>query len=1141
MPGRTSMRSSRTSNATDVSKATTTTRAKRGSKSTRTSAHAVEIPDEGPVTSLRTQICHIFSDAQKTTATQRKLVVNLRKVQEACCYEAPEPKKNTRPEEEFDETEFNEEIWRCMVRVLPVKKSEPAGDRIIRFLGVFLKHATEKDISMLQSDEDAPVPESPTSRLTAHVVTNLLQFLAAKDKVVRFRATQAVAHVINSLDQIDDDLFYQLRQTMGKRLRDKETNVRVQAALGLGRLGEGEEDENDDEDSDDDHAGGILTKLLDVMQNDQAAEVRRSILINLPFRTSTLSRLLERARDTDPAIRRALYSKILPVLGDFRHLSISHREKLLRWGLRDRDEHVRKAAALLFSTRWIEDCSKIPTSERVPNQVSPPNMDDLLELLERIEVVRAGQEDGIAHTAMHEFWDGRPDYVEFATFDDDYWNELTAESAFLVRSLNDYGQVTRDGRVQEMIEEKMPELVQFAFHVQTHMNALVTLVHEDFARGEPDEEAMDIIADKEFVVEQLLHMALTLDYADKIGRQQMYQIMREAIAQPALPEECTKLAVDVLRFVCGKQGESEFYGVVLEAIAEVRDTISDDDTVTVTDENGEESFHSAQSDVDDDDDATPRAKPRASKAEEDPDKAELKRIHAVVIYSKCLHIVQCMLQNLECDIDASEPLKTMLNTLIIPAVRDSATIIRERGLIGLGLCMLLSENLAANNIPLFYRCFAAGTELMKITAVHTFADIAITHPALLAPPPRETNVSEDGSVVALAVNPNVKNFTKVFLKAFASESPAISIAACTAASKLLLHGTLPPASTLPILRKFTLAYFNPESALNPALRQQLSYFLPVFCHSKLKNAHTMSQVAVPVIKDLISMREDIDPEDEEMVGWPVICAHLSEWTDGTKVVGATELSLEGKMVSVKGAEEPHLHLAIEILQRVAQCTREERKPLLSLLSKIHIPTSAPTKRSVDAIEEEQLRALHALVSEAVEGNHGTDATTRNMLSKLEAGLTKRLGEFEHVAQIKDEDASSEAEATEVEGATAAAQDAPTDAENETEAEVDDAASEAQNTEVSDAEEATVMQTQARGRASRQSAPVVYTSDVEMKDEDEDEDDTMLAHMQAEGTRIPLDYEDTMDVDEEANDTPRATRTAVTESDIMNELLESELE
>lgn len=145
MPGRATARSTRTSAASTRKASSGTTR------STRASTNVVEIPDEGESTSLRTQIAQIFDDAQKTTATQRKLVNNLRKVQEACCFAPPTTKKKggkknevEEDDNEFVEEDFNNEITRCMLRMICIKKGEPIGDRLIRFLCLFLKYAEEK-------------------------------------------------------------------------------------------------------------------------------------------------------------------------------------------------------------------------------------------------------------------------------------------------------------------------------------------------------------------------------------------------------------------------------------------------------------------------------------------------------------------------------------------------------------------------------------------------------------------------------------------------------------------------------------------------------------------------------------------------------------------------------------------------------------------------------------------------------------------------------------------------------------------------------------------------------------------------------------------------------------------------------------
>lgn len=56
-----------------------------------------------------------------------------------------EPEEYILPEEQTEaEKEFNVEISRCILRLVPIKKSEPVGDRVIRFLGLFVAHASEK-------------------------------------------------------------------------------------------------------------------------------------------------------------------------------------------------------------------------------------------------------------------------------------------------------------------------------------------------------------------------------------------------------------------------------------------------------------------------------------------------------------------------------------------------------------------------------------------------------------------------------------------------------------------------------------------------------------------------------------------------------------------------------------------------------------------------------------------------------------------------------------------------------------------------------------------------------------------------------------------------------------------------------------
>ena len=54
-------------------------------------------------------------------------MVNLRKIQEACCFEPPDTgkkggnKNKGEEQEDFDEEEFNAEVVRCVLRIMCVK------------------------------------------------------------------------------------------------------------------------------------------------------------------------------------------------------------------------------------------------------------------------------------------------------------------------------------------------------------------------------------------------------------------------------------------------------------------------------------------------------------------------------------------------------------------------------------------------------------------------------------------------------------------------------------------------------------------------------------------------------------------------------------------------------------------------------------------------------------------------------------------------------------------------------------------------------------------------------------------------------------------------------------------------------------
>ncbi|TEY87496.1 hypothetical protein BOTCAL_0001g00220 [Botryotinia calthae] len=971
MPGKVSSRSSRTS-ASGSRKSTTAEPSSRRSATSKSSAPYVEVPEETPDNELRTQVSSIFRDSQKNTASHRKLVVNLRKIQEACCYE-PTSKKNKTGAEDFDEEEFTYEFTRCVLRVMPIKKSESVGEKAIRFIGLFLRHANEKDneVTPANEEEDGVLVETPSTRLTSHLMSTVLPLLTAKEKFVRFRSTQLISHIINSLDSIDDDLFQQLRHGLLRRIHDKEAMVRVQAVLGLGRLA-GNEAEGDADESDDESSGGLLVKLLAVLQNDPSADVRRSLLINLPILPNTLPYLLERARDQDPATRRALYSRLLPALGDFRHLSLSMREKLLRWGLRDRDENVRKAAGRLFRERWIEDCLASAAAESGEGEVAEenkaPNMEALLELLERIDVVNSGVENGVALEAMKGFWEGRPDFRDAVTFDDHFWDTLSAEAVFMARSFNDFCRNDGNSKYEALIEEKMPEVTKLAFYLQRYTAVLVEALKRIATQEEITEDVAEEedTVEQEFIVEQLLHIARTLDYSDEVGRRKMFTLLRQHLAIPDLPEEVTKLTVEVLRGICAATpaGEKEFCSVVLEAVADVHDTVMDEQDF----EDAEESFHSARSDVSDDEKPTRGKKKPPMTEEEEQEKA----VREIMVNMKCLHIVQCMLENVEGSLKENADLVAMLNNLVVPAVRSHEAPVRERGLLCIGLCSLLDKSLAEENLALFIHFFSKGHSALQITALQILTDMLNQHGAQL-----------------LESNPTI--LTKVYLKALKSgaKDPEVQAAATVAVAKLLLGRVITDASSAidDLLKTLVVLYFDPSTAHNQGVRQTLTYFLPVYCYSRAENQDRMRGVALDAMHKLFETQDDDEDAEAEMVGLGTIGAHLVDWTDPRKCyVPGNQLTLSDDAAKKAVNGDVHLDFAMDILERLNSSMRlEEKKTLTPLLAKLHISPAS---------SEDKLRATYEEVTEAVENKKlGLDATGRNALFKIHVTLGKIVNSF----------------------------------------------------------------------------------------------------------------------------------------------------
>lgn len=121
-----------------------------------------------------------------------------------------------------------------------------------------------------------------------------------------------------------------------------------------------------------------------------------------------------------------------------------------------------------------------------------------------------------------------------------------------------------------------------------------------------------------------------------------------------------------------------------------------------------------------------------------------------------------------------------------------------------------------------------------------------------------------------------------------------------------------------LLKQAVLCYFDPATKDNAAVRQALSYFLPVYCHSKRENMECLASVVPGVMHILVTLEDELD-EGEEMVGIGVIGGMLIDWTDARKLVvpDATMVSWDeaGRKEVKEVNGDIHLTLTAELLEQ----------------------------------------------------------------------------------------------------------------------------------------------------------------------------------------------------------------------------------
>ncbi|KAJ2162359.1 chromosome condensation complex Condensin, subunit G [Coemansia sp. RSA 552] len=591
------------------------------------------------VSSLRSTIPGIFDAAQRSGTGHRKHAVTLYNLQLQC--------HNADVENLTGEDAFNKEFIRNLNKILGVKKREPSAEKIVKLVATFVQVSYEKDMQTqaksgkdsMEGDDEADV-DTASSRFVELLIKYLLQGFQAKEKPTRLRCCQIVAMSVTSLGEIDEDLYFDLIKKLTERIRDKEAGIRVHAAIALSKLQSGE---------DDDGGGGEVTEaLLNLLQNDPSAEVRRAVLLNIAKTPGTLPFVLERARDVDPTNRKCLFLKVMPPI-DYHLLSIEDRERLLAAGVNDRDPSVKRACVRMIGESWLTFASQ-----------------NLLELTTSLDVV----DSPAANKVMQSLFTAYPEIPENLQFDQELWETLTPEMAFIIRSTLEHFCERKDA---DHIDKHLPEAMQLARLIESFGAKLET---------ESDEE---LRPDFEFVIHQLLLVAKMSDFPDELGRREMLTLMRKMIMVPEIPENNIEAIADIIRKL--SINEQDFIRIMVEVVSDVRELAP-----SVTGASPE--------DV---------------------------RLEALLVGIKGLIIIKCILQRCFDQLSEGSSMYGLLTECVVPAVQSSETVLQEYGIECLALCCLLDKGLAIDNTQLFAQAVKQGSGELHAKGLAALLDLAFMY------------------------------------------------------------------------------------------------------------------------------------------------------------------------------------------------------------------------------------------------------------------------------------------------------------------------------------------------------------------------------------------------------------------------------
>ncbi|NWR67032.1 CND3 protein, partial [Bucorvus abyssinicus] len=780
------------------------------------------------------QIKEAFQLAQKPHQNHAKLVVGLKSTYNQL----------------KDKEDFNEKFIHFLKYAMIIYKREPAVEQVINFVAKFVT-------SFYQMENEDGSEEGEDNLLLNYVFNFLLESHNANSHAVRFRTCQLVNKILGNMPenaQIDDDLFDKINEAMLIRLKDKFSNVRIQAVLALSRL-QDPKDEN----------CPVVNIYSTLLENDSNSEVRRAVLSCIAPSARTLPKIVGRTMDVKEAVRKLAY-EVLAEKVHMRALSIAQRVKLLQQGLNDRSDAVKEVMKKKLLQAWLQLTEG-----------------DVLELLHRLDVENCPE---VANLVLNAVFSLSPlhDLVRNCKNLDSRklipLEDLTAENVLYWRCLCEHLK-SKSEEGEDLLEQVLPEPAIYADYLLSYLQNMPVLSEEQ----REDFNCFENLMTKEFIGQQLILIIGCMDTTEEGGRKHRLVTLQKILTLPATSTALISLLVERLLSIV--KDDDRRIQTIAEIISEVREpTVTFEKPVDVAEIRKRElklaeikvKLFEAKQALEEcitlqDFNKASVLKEKITELEQvkndlikEAAQPEIEETHVEKndpeTMLKCLMMCFELLKVLSLSKGIGPTIKEIIESLILPGITNVHPAVRNMAVLCLGCCALQDKEFARQQLVLLLQVLQIDNVKVKLSALKAIFDQLI----LFGIEPFKArrgndsqsedahigteNCEEESKAIEEEEDSATVHSLLQLLSGFLdSEFSELRTEAAEGIAKLMFSGRLISAK---LLSRLILLWYNPVTEEDTRLRHCLGVFFPLFAYANRSNQECFEEAYLPTLQTLLN-------------------------------------------------------------------------------------------------------------------------------------------------------------------------------------------------------------------------------------------------------------------------------------------------